>query len=1214
MNTRPFFFISIFIMLSTYRSEAQIIPQITNASNVNATDGSIVLSVQGGFAPYSYHWNRSPENSNEIFNLAAGQYCVTVTDILGCCSMEECFTVGSDCPFLVDGISYTNVCVGNGTLSAILANDGTPPYLFQWSNGATTQSLSGLSAGRYCVTVTDQTGCSNSGCIDLQDKIRLSATVTQLCDFPQGGINLHVSGGVSPYSYQWSNGHTVQDLANLPKGTYCVTVTDLNGCKSTKCFEIDRIVKLSATVLNRCGIDNGEIDLTVSGAENPTYLWSGSQGTAQDIKNVAAGNYCVTVTSQTGCTNRACYEVLPNMVINFAPTPTCPNQQNGPIDATQLGGRPPMNYIWSNRATIEDISNLSQNLYFVTATDSRGCSAIGNTYVVEKSVAFNSIVKNYCGPTSFGHIVLSAYPQNSSFLWSTGATTYGIALLNSGNYCVTVTEPSGCTASKCFTIRSGLSPQGIYVNSISQVSSCLTSGNGQNWNACNGALNIGVDLAELGGNSSGSISYQWSGPLGFLASGPSIANLCVGLYTVTVSDQGGYSTTRSFNICCCDDQSEVPNHFYSTCTHGGASAQISISASNTAIIPAKYENGFLGSITLALNGVLNPERYYNWSGPNNFVAHTKDITRLNSGIYCVTVSNGCSTTSTCFNLNECSLSTSPQMSTNTSPSCQGGNSGTIRVTPSNPPNGQPLSPPYKVAWPGGSSSNFTGSFTIQGLAPGSYTITLTDSKSCSVTRTISIQTDPSGGFVFPLSAVNGFYAVDPCFDAWENARIEIYDDDCYNPNNRGIPNEGFNYYLTVEWPDQSTTTLTVKENGIGYVPGSDNYDFDMEGVYYCALIDQYGCRKEWCFEFGEETQMAYPIIDNDVSPPGDPVNTFAAITGCKQCKNCGAGNCPTNQSTNYNPYNPAPDCYNYEEFQEFSYTPAQINNPCSGGGIIHIACDNTDITIVGSSAVEFIDWESGEGVAEGVCEYDAGCLFLGESTPFFQGGDVYVKTKIRLANPDCHAPIQTLGNPYVFCIGGVIYETSQDKDCWGVVKCKFGGAIVHEGLLEEFTRICYKKQSEAPEAQCDKVLVCTLTRPNIVLEVLDSDVPCPEACSQICDCVPVARPGIKTTKTSKDRNGNEEPNFNIIQEFHVYPNPFDQFLVVEYESKEDRQIALLIITDIVGKSILKTTQPIHEGTNRFTISTGNDFVPGLYFVTLRDKNGYLNTVKAVKIE
>lgn len=237
MKIKLLYFIGIFIMLIPC-SKAQIIPYIIHASNPNASDGIIMLSVRGGIPPYSYHWNKGPENSNENLNLSPGKYCVTVTDVIGCCSMKACYTISSICPLLIEGIRYKPVCSGSdGELSAVISNDGTPPYRYLWNNGATTASLTNLSAGQYCVTVTDQSETSSFGCIYLENKLQVTAAINP-GGKTLGAIKLHIKGGTAPYTYLWNNGATTQELSSVPAGYYGVTVTDQKGCKSSKYFVV----------------------------------------------------------------------------------------------------------------------------------------------------------------------------------------------------------------------------------------------------------------------------------------------------------------------------------------------------------------------------------------------------------------------------------------------------------------------------------------------------------------------------------------------------------------------------------------------------------------------------------------------------------------------------------------------------------------------------------------------------------------------------------------------------------------------------------------------------------------------------------------------------------------------------------------------------------------------------------------------------------------
>ena len=228
---------------------------------------------------------------------------------------------------------------------------GVSPYTYLWSNGTTTQDLSGRTAGTYTVTVTDANGCTKSisATITQPTLVVLSSTVTNVaCNGGNtGSVDLTVSGGVSPYTYVWSNAATTQDLSGLTAGTYTVTVTDANGCTKTTSATISENSTLAATTTTvpvTCnGGSNGSIDLTVSGGTSPyTYLWSNG-ATTQDLTGRTAGTYTVTVTDALGCTKSTSATIIEPTAIALTTAVTnvlCNGAATGSIDLSVSGGTP----------------------------------------------------------------------------------------------------------------------------------------------------------------------------------------------------------------------------------------------------------------------------------------------------------------------------------------------------------------------------------------------------------------------------------------------------------------------------------------------------------------------------------------------------------------------------------------------------------------------------------------------------------------------------------------------------------------------------------------------------------------------------------------------------------------------------------------------------------------------------------------------------------
>jgi carbohydrate-selective porin OprB len=139
----------------------------------------------------------------------------------------------------LDTISHVSCNTASDGLINLTASGGAPAYIFDWSNGFTTEDITGLPGGSYDVTVTDNNGCTvSAGPFVVNEPAVLQLTLDSIqhvdCNAnANGAVLITTSGGTTNYSYNWSNGMTTEDITGLNGGNYSLTVTDANGCTVT---------------------------------------------------------------------------------------------------------------------------------------------------------------------------------------------------------------------------------------------------------------------------------------------------------------------------------------------------------------------------------------------------------------------------------------------------------------------------------------------------------------------------------------------------------------------------------------------------------------------------------------------------------------------------------------------------------------------------------------------------------------------------------------------------------------------------------------------------------------------------------------------------------------------------------------------------------------------------------------------------------------------
>ena len=498
---------------------------VGNVSCYNAQNGAIDVTVTGGTGPYTYTWadvnssnwllwifyfygqwcNNNNNNTNwpgsnintqDRTGLDNGCYYVKVTDANGCTSITS-FTVTQPTPICVSYTKTNAGCANNNGSINISVSGGTSPYTYLWSNGATTQDVSGLSAGTYTVTITDANGCSTTQNYSISQatgniSVSCVSSSNATCAASNGAINISVSGGNSPYTYQWSNGATTQDISGVPAGNYTVVITDANGCTKTQTYTVGQYngnISISYTKCNAiCTSNTGSINISVSGGNSPyTYQWSNG-ATTQDISNIPAGTYTVVVTDANGCTKSKTVTVSTNSAdINVSVNKSNANcaNTNGSINISVSGGTSPYTYQWSNGATTQDIYNLSAGTYTVVITDANGCTET-KTYTISQSSgnlnASISVSPQYPVSGQAPYTIYLGYGAQTVCLsanisggtwpytktWSTSSTSSSIYVSPTvtTTYTLTVTDANGCTdvATKTITVIDVQAPNNkIYV-------------------------------------------------------------------------------------------------------------------------------------------------------------------------------------------------------------------------------------------------------------------------------------------------------------------------------------------------------------------------------------------------------------------------------------------------------------------------------------------------------------------------------------------------------------------------------------------------------------------------------------------------------------------------------------------------------------------------------------------------------------------------------
>ena len=396
------------------------------------------------------------------------------------------------------------MCAGAGPV-VLDAGPGFASY--NWSNGATTQtiSVSPASTQTYTVTVTNGLGCPNSDSHTVTVNPLPAVTITGPTSTCAGG-NVTLDAGPGFAQYAWSTGATTQTITVSPSSTqaYSVTVTDGNGCAATDTHTVTVTANPTVTITGPLDTCTGTPVTLDAGPGYATYSWStGATTQTITVSPSSTSTYSVTVGNGT-CSATDTHTVTVNTTPTATITPSGPTTfcAGGSVTLTASAGT---SWLWSNGAATQQITVTSGGTFTVQVFNG-SCSATSSPQTVTVNPA---PVASITGPTSTctgTPVTLDAGPGFAQYLWNTGATTQTITVSPSSTqtFTVTVTDASSCTASDTHTVTVSsnptatiVAPAGLCENTNTTASVAAQSGATYTWSVTNGTLLSGQGTSVI---------------------------------------------------------------------------------------------------------------------------------------------------------------------------------------------------------------------------------------------------------------------------------------------------------------------------------------------------------------------------------------------------------------------------------------------------------------------------------------------------------------------------------------------------------------------------------------------------------------------------------------------------------------------------------------------------------------------------------------------
>ncbi len=739
-------------------------------------NGTATVTPSGGTGAYTYLWDDGQTTSTAT-GLDGGTIGVVVTDANGCSETESINLIAP--PALSLMTSQENIlCFGEETGTAMVTpNGGTGPYTYQWDDNASqnTATAINLAAGTYTPTVTDANDCTAEITVDLTEPTAaLAATGTStdaLCGQDDGTIDLTVTGGTPPYTYEWSNNDTNQDPQNLGPGTYSVVITDANGCTFTTSVQVSTPSGLEALVsvtdANCNGESNGQVDITVNGGVTPyDYQWSDpTYNGQQDLVDVLAGNYMLTLTDADGCTVTASAIVGQPALLTGTATPSQAScgGSDGSISLVVSGGTTPYGFEWENDVTGETYPNqspngLPQGNYTGVVTDDNGCSITltASVTVPDGPVANISAVNLSCFEDNSGSIEVTVVGGDTPYTYEWNDAAYNgqedLSDIPAGIWEVLITDDNSCsttvmievTQPELLEVSATMTPVICFGENSGTVSAIATGGTGIStfvWDVDPNAAQAGIYnvVATDENGCTAETSVEVTEPAELMATATAIDVDCNGASTGSLLSNvtggtGPYSYAWSGGLTDANPI-DVPANIYTLivtdfngCTIF-AQTEVEepeiLNASSTFVESTCGEAN--GSINLTVTGGVSPYSYL-WSNTDT----NEDPQDLVPGNYIVTVTdaNDCTTV---YGQTVTTPSALGISGTGADVACYEGSDGSTNITVTGG------TPPFSYLWDDPANQTLEDAVN---LTAGTYTVTVTDDNGCTISTSIIISEPP----------------------------------------------------------------------------------------------------------------------------------------------------------------------------------------------------------------------------------------------------------------------------------------------------------------------------------------------------------------------------------------------------------------------------------------------------------------------------------------